>query len=714
MNLSEALDAALPEIPRARIARNRPPRLDPDLIIREEMLDGEPVVGILQRDKANYFRFSPSQWQLAQLFDGARSFEEIAELFSSQTGSAIGAEDVSQFADSLEESGLWYKTPQEKNLALNEKLIAQRDRRGRAKVNLAHISFSAWDPDRYLGWLDRAAGDFIYSRWCAMAAVLLFMFEVAVFVSTWKFMEPDIITFYTFTNKSFLDFAQFWFLLLIVGFIHESAHGLTCKHYGGQVHSMGLMFLYLAPAFYCDVTESWAYATKLQRLATIIAGIWIELMICGFAMILWFNTAPGEWLHDFMYQVILLTGIAVVVLNLNPLIKLDGYYFLTEVIEIPDLKERSTAFLSAWFQNRILRLPVAVPVVPRRRAPLFFLYAFISGLYSYTLLFVVVRFAFNVTYKWMAEFALIPAGALAFVVFRSRLRSLRGVLGQVWEKRLGASVRWRPAHAIVTALILAIFFLPLWRDRESAYYVIEPMHAHTLHAAVPGRVNAVFVHEGQTVHAGEPLLRMTSITAASMQAYATDQTGSARFQAFNAQLQGQSIGSAAAEQNAAERFTGLAREAQLSLVVSSPVDGTVLTRDPALLRDQDVASGQSLLDIADDGLRVVRVYIPAGELDRIPPSAEVGIILPGRFSVQRLRLVPPGGVAVPLPAGLVAKQKYQGMILPVFYCSRIPLPTQDGQQLLGLSGQARIFGVRRSIAERIVMVAYNLVKAHVW
>ncbi len=714
MNLSEALDAALPEIPKARIARSRPPRLDPDLIVREDVLDGEPVVGILQREKANFFRFSPSQWQLAQLFDGVRSFEEIAELFSSQTGSWIGAEDVSQFADGLEESGLWYKTPQEKNLALNAKLIAQRERRSRSKVNLAHISFSAWDPDRYLGWLDRAVGDFIYSRWCALAAVLLFVFEVAVFVSTWKFMEPDIVTFYTFTNKSLLDFVQFWLLLLIVGFIHESAHGLTCKHFGGQVHSMGLMFLYLAPAFYCDVTESWAYATKLQRLATIIAGIWIELMICGLAMIVWFNTAPGTWLHDFMYQVILLTGIAVVVLNLNPLIKLDGYYFLTEAIEIPDLKERSTAFLSAWFQNHILRLPVAVPVVPRRRAPLFVVYAFISGLYSYTLLFVVVRFAFNISYKWMAEFALIPAGALAFAIFRSRLRSMRGVLGQVWEQRLDVNMRWRPAHAVGTVLVLALFLLPLWRDRESAYYVIEPMHAHTLHAAVPGRVTAVFVREGETVHAGEPLLRLTSIAAASMQSYAADQAGSARFRAFSAQMQGQSIGSAAAEQDAAEQFTGIAREAQSSLVLKAPVDGTILTADPALLRDQDVATGQPLLDLADDGPRVARVYIPSGALDRIPPGAEVALVLPGQFSVLRLKLAPPGGDAAPLPAGLIAKQKYQGMTLPVFYSSRIPLPGEEGQQPFGLSGEAKIFGVRRSIAERIVTVGYDLVKAHIW
>ena len=148
MNLSEALDAALPEIPKSRIGRNTPPRLDPDLIVREDVLDGETVFGILQRGRANYFRFQPAQWKLAQLFDGSRSFEEIASLFASETGVFIAPEDVRFFAENMEENDFWYKTPQEKNLALSEKLTAQRGRRAQRKsrLNIAHITFSAWDP----------------------------------------------------------------------------------------------------------------------------------------------------------------------------------------------------------------------------------------------------------------------------------------------------------------------------------------------------------------------------------------------------------------------------------------------------------------------------------------------------------------------------------------------------------------------------------------
>lgn len=67
MNLSEALDAALPEMPKTRLSRSRPPCLDPDLIVREDMLNGEPIVGVLKREKRNFFRFLPSQWQIVQL-----------------------------------------------------------------------------------------------------------------------------------------------------------------------------------------------------------------------------------------------------------------------------------------------------------------------------------------------------------------------------------------------------------------------------------------------------------------------------------------------------------------------------------------------------------------------------------------------------------------------------------------------------------------------
>lgn len=716
MNLSEALDAALPEIPRARLTRARPPCLDPDLIIREDVLDGERIIGVMQRGKANFFRFEPLQWQLASLFDGVRSYEEIAALFQENTGSFIAPEDVRSFAQSMDASEFWYQTPQEKNIALSEKLLAQRNRRAnrKSKVNLAHISFSAWDPDTYLGWLDNKIGGFIYNPWSVTVLVALLVFQAAVFIARWDTLGPDILLYYNFAHKSAYDLAEFWVLFLFLGFFHETAHGLTCKHFGGQVHSMGLMFLYLTPCFFVDVTEGWVSSSRMQRLATIIAGIWVEMTLCSFAMIVWINTQAGERLHNFAYEIILLTGIAVVLINLNPLIKLDGYYFLTEFIGIPDLKERSTAFLSGWFQGRILGLPVEVPVIPRRRLPLFVLYAFTSGLYSYLLLYAVIRLTYNVGYNFFAEFAIIPAGALTYGLFKSRLRSLRRVAGSFWELHFAEGFRWRPIHLAAIAAVLTFTFVPIRRDRESAVFVVEPANTANLHSVVSGRIDAVLVREGEQVKAGQPLLRMTSVTASSMTSAASAQTGAAQFQAFDAQLRRQSIGSASAEQEAAARSAGLAQTVQSSLFVTSPAAGVVLTEDPSALLHQNVATGQSLLALAESGPRIARVFVPVSELNRIPDHAEVSLAPAGRFSSIRLQLTPMHGEAVSLPEGLIPHQDYKGIILPTYYSSRIVLPASQDNLPLGSSGDAIIFGKRRSLFQRGLDFATNLLHAHIW
>jgi putative peptide zinc metalloprotease protein len=615
----------------------------------------------------------------------------------------------------MDESDFWYQSPQEKNIALSEKLRAQRSRRAgrKSKVNLAHISFSAWDPDQYLGWLDRSIGRFIYNPWSVTILVALLIFQALVFISRWKVLGPDILLYYNFSHKSLYDVAEFWVLFLMLGFLHESAHGLTCKHFGGQVHSMGLMFLYLTPCFFVDVTEGWISATRVQRLATIIAGIWVEMTLCSLAMIVWLNTLPGQWLHDFAYEIILLTGIAVVLINLNPLIKLDGYYFLTESIGIPDLKERSTAFLSGWFQGRILGLPVEIPVIPKRRLPLFTIYAFVSGLYSYLLLYAVIRLTYNIFSNWLAEFALIPAGALAFGVFRSRLRALRSVIKRFFAHHFAGGFHWRTRYVLAAIVVLLVLFAPVLRDREDAFFVIEPARSAVIHSLAPGRVQAVFVQEGQQVHAGQPLLQMASNAVTSQRSAAVARTNAAQFQSFSSQLQQRSIGVAAAAQEEAAQNTTLSNQAQSALILKAPANGRILTTDPASLLDQNVSAGQSLLAIADETPEIVRIFIPASALNRIPPSAEIAIAPPGRFSVIRMQLTPIEDGAVSLPAGIVASQDYKGIVLPTFYCARIPLPESQGLPL-GDSGQAKIFGPRRSLAEHIAITIQNLIKAHLW
>ncbi|HTW44666.1 MAG TPA: HlyD family efflux transporter periplasmic adaptor subunit [Acidobacteriaceae bacterium] len=716
MNLSEALDAALPEIPKSRLVRTTPPQLDPELIVRDDLLDGEPIVVVYQRSTTNIYRFPPLQWNLVQLFDGVKSYEEIAEEYSAAYA-PITADEVKDLASGLDESNFWYRTAQEKNIAMSEKLRAERSRRSHKSVgaNLAHISFSAWDPDRYLTRVDNAIGEYLYSGWFTSLVVALFVFEAFVFYAKWPLLSHDIPLYYNFSKKSVADLTSFWLIFFVIGFFHESSHGLTCKHFGGEVHSMGFMFLYLTPCFYVDVSESWVSATRLQRLATIIAGIWIEMVMCGIAMVIWLNTPVGEPIHNFAYQIILITGLAVIVINLNPLIKLDGYYFLTEWIGIPDLKERSTSFLSGWVQNHVFRLPVEVPIVPRRRVLLFACYAILSGLYSYLLLFAVVRFAFNVLTHFVAEWAILPAALLTFVIFRSRIRIFGAFLANFYTARKESAL-WKvtPLRLAAFAVIAALLFVPIWHTREYGYYLVEPSDVQVLRAGVPGTVRGVYVKEGQFVRKGEPLADLDSLTYDIRSSAAQANLALANAQLENSEVYHQALGSAIAAHGEATRMHTMAAGESRFLTIRAPFDSRVMTASPETLVGKNVGQGENLITVASTGPPKIRIYVPAPALDRVHAGDLVAIDTHSTFLPVWVRLAPLSGETFKLPEGVLPPQQYVGIELPAFYQSRVQLDGPANALRPGMVGMATILDKRRSIAKRIYDGLRNLVRSYVW
>jgi hypothetical protein len=206
---------------------------------------------------------------------------------------------------------------------------------------------------------------------------------------------------------------------------------------------------------------------------------------------------------------------------------------------------------------------------------------------------------------------------------------------------------------------------------------------------------------------------MASPQAASMKSAALAQVHNARFRTFDAQLQGQSVGTAMADELAAQRMTSLADEAQSRLVLTAPADGTVLTENPRSLEDSNVAPGQPLIELAE-GERTARIFIPTSAFARVAAGSEASLQLPEEFEHLRVTLPQPESTPVSLPAGIIAKEKFQGIKLPVFYAARIALPSEAGNPMYGLAGRAKIFGQRRSLVGRVVLVLSNLVKTHVW
>src|SRR3984885_11545907 len=580
MNLTRALEVALPDIP-ARLIAQTCPRLHPDVVFKEHIVDGRPVVRVYVPGVDAMFNLAPATWELVNFFDGQRSFEQVAEAYTGETGQPISVDDVHDVADDFESIGFWYKTAREKNIALMLQSADQR-RNARKRKNkwgdLSLIKFEAFDPDDFLVWLEKRIR-FVFTWWFTLITLAAFACTATIFVLHWSEVSRDTLQFFNFADKTWLDVAVFWGITLVLSAIHEAAHGVTCRHFGGPVSSMGFALVYLTPAFYTDTTQGVVLCQPFERVLISVAGVWSELYLCTVATVVWWGTPPGTPVHDFAYVVLLMTGIATVLLNWNPLMKLDGYHILCDVIGILDLKEDSTAYVSAWVKRHGWRLPVEVVYVPKRRRLGFAVYAITSGLYSYTVLFILARFVGNVFRNFNPDWSFIPELGTAALIFRSRIRSAVNLMKFIYldkkdRLRIWLTSNWRPW---AVAGVIGFLLLPLWRESISGRFVLEASNRAMIRAQVAGAVEKVYAEEGQTITAGAPLVQLRNVPLEARRAQSEADYGIAAAAVNSAEISYAGTGAALQKRDQLAAENSILDSEVAALELKSPITGVVTT-----------------------------------------------------------------------------------------------------------------------------------------
>jgi putative peptide zinc metalloprotease protein len=715
MNLSEVLNVALPELP-ARRNNKAYPRLHPQLIIREQIEDEVPVMIGMITGGAFVFRFTPEQWQLVQLFNGERSYSDVSALYQQQTEFVISEQDLREFSEVLEDAGFWYKTSLSANVTGSQKTSEQRKQRVKKKqVDLSLITFTTWDPDVFLTKAHRALR-FIYTPWFTLLTLAIFAIMAMIFISGWSEISRDTLEYYTFTDKGAADLVEFWLLFFGLGYFHECAHGLTCKHFGGGVHQMGFMLIYLSPAFFCDIGEVYIYGGKWPRVASIIAGIWVELMFCSAASIVWWGTPPGSMVHDFAYKIMLITGVAVVLMNLNPLIKLDGYYLLAELVSVSTLKESSTDYLSSWVKRNLFRMPVEVPYLRRGRRGLFAGYAIISGLYSYTVLFVVVRFCYNVVGRMSPQWAFLPALALGLMILRSRLRSSWRFMKDLYLDKEQRFRNWwtLPRKAITGVIAAVVLCSPVWRQTVSGRFILEPEQRAVIRAAVPGQVVEVLASESMSVAAGAPVLRLRNLKIESETAEAESNLRTAEANARAAQFHYQDIGHAQAERASQSGRYRSAFEQSAALQVLSPISGVVVTPHVQNLAGSFVAEGTELVEVDDIKTLTARIYVPEFQIRRIAPGSPASLKMEALLQPMRGTVSSMTPASTEMGAGLEEEERYKGIAPPSYYAATVLVSNSDDNLKPGMSGEAKIQVGWHSIAGFMWEDVREFVQRKVW
>ena len=716
MNIANALKTALPELPE-RVIKRSVPKLDSRVIAKQQIETGKPTVLAKMPGASNFIRLEPSQWTLLQLFDGRRPYLEIAEQISRQTGVSYSEEAVREFSSFIQENtDLFYRSPLEKNITLHQSLRDQRRVRKRAKtIDFSDITLAEWPhADDFITRIYPRLR-WVYTWWFTLLAIAMFVLMGFMWAGRFGEIWRDSFEFYNFATKSGTDLIEFWFLFGAMAFLHESFHGLTCKHFGGNVEKMGFCLMYFAPTFFCDITQVWIYGGKWERIATVIAGIWGDLIVCFFATCVWWSTSTGMLVHNLAYKIMMVTGIGVSLLNLNPLIELDGYFIFSELIGEPELKERTSAYLSGWMRKHFFGMPAELEYVPRRRRFFYLAYAMLSGLYGYLLLTFLMIFAYNIVHSYSPAWAFVPAGLIGLWVFRDRI----GTLGR-FSKLLYLDKKERMWNSLspmrtagLGAVLLLLLFLPIWPDFQDASFVLEPAKQAFVHAAVRGRVAQVLVGEGQRVAAGQPLLQLENLDLQSEleKAQADLRTASAR--ATQNQLRYGDYGSAERERlHLVQEGRTLAEEAS-KLQITSPFAGIVATARVQDLKGSDLDEGASILELIDDSSLVARIYVPEFSMHAIHVGSSVRLRVPSR-------LLPISGILqsissdwVPLDPSLGEKEQLAGINPPRFYAAQVWL-RQAVDLHPGMTGTAKIEVVRRSLASFGWRFGTDLVARRIW
>jgi hypothetical protein len=612
------------------------PRCRPELRLVEQVYRGE--LGYILKDPTThkYFRFRPVEALVLQSFDGRRTPAEIATALMEE-GIRLSAAAVEGFARKLSQMGLMERTLGERTTLELERLRAERQKRRRRRMfrgDVTRMRWSVGDPD---GFLDRTMP---WVRWCftrtfLWASVALFAAYFFVIAVRWPEFYAALEQAYFPSSLTLGTIVLLWTVSIVVICIHELGHAYTCKVFGGQVHEMGFMLLYFEPCFYCNVNDAWTFPELRARLWVTAAGSWIQFVLAGLAAIVWSVTAPGTLVSDAAFATMLVGGVTTIVSNMNPLIPLDGYFALSDWLEIPNLRQRAFAHLGWWIKRRVLRMELEEPETTDRERRVFLWYGALAGVYIAVSLIVFLLIAGG----WAREtFGTIGVVLVVGWLFLSLLKPLRAGVNSLrlalrsrraaWRARGGmlSGARRRVGWGAVLA-VLAILLVPRWIT-VTGEFTTAPAGARALVAPEASIVGQIAAREGLTAPAGTRLVRLESPDLDRLRALAAREADSLAADGVLARGNGwpDEVERLDAERASAEaRLRALdARRADLTLRVST--SGQVLTARPELLLGRLAAPGDTVLLVGDADSLEVRVRLAGSGASLVRPGQVITLL----------------------------------------------------------------------------------------
>ena len=489
--------------------------------------------------------------------------------------------------------------------------------------------------------------------------------------------------------------------ILVLKVIHESGHALVCKALGGQVPEVGAQLLAFHPTFFVDVSDTWMWPQRRRRIAVAAAGFGAEMIVAALLFWLWRLLAPG-FARDLSLNLMFVASVSAVLFNANPLMRYDGYHILADLWREPHLRKHAFATLT----DALRRVIFGSRLVPRTVTPrrgLLTLYAIASTVYLVWIVSAVAGFL----ERALAPLGLEGAGKVLIAAWLiGMLVPTVGFLRTLFVDllRLDAARRTRPllVGAAVLGLLAAAAFAPVPIRVERAC-VVEVPSAGVLRAPESGVVVEMLVREGARVHRGQPLARIENRSLTLARERTALEVGHTKIALFSAAGESRAV---EVEQNLRHFNKARANSEQAarrteSLLLTSPCDGIVLTRQTERREGQRVRAGEEVLSIGGADQRECLLPLSEKEARRIQEGAVLALRLraapattySGRISAPPLRIkgddLPPALTA--LAGGEIAVDA-AGKVFSseVTHVARFTIETEGKLARPGSTGRVRL------------------------
>ena len=503
--------------------RELTPKLAPDVEVTRQAFRLQPFYIMRRRSTRRWHRLSASAYEFVARLNGHCTVDEAWQtLLATQGEQAPDQSEIISLLAELHEADLLIIDTELDIQKLVDRNQQRRLREKRQRFwNPLHIRIALLDPDGLLNRLDS-----VIPRPCLVPiAVLLGLLMVSVCVA----LLPEWLTLSSHldANHVFDPANLIWMICLypFMKLLHELAHAMVIKRYGGEVRETGIAFLVLVPNPYVDASAAIMFCNKYQRMLVSFAGILVELSMAALATIVWFNSEG--LLRDAALSVMILGTVSTLVFNGNPLLKFDAYYMLVDWLEIPNLATRSRQYVLSCLA-RSAGLTPATDISPADARERLWLLSYGVLCMSYKLI-LMCFIAWTLSNQFFFFGLVIAIYALFSVIAVPVYKLARFIVKQTARAQLRFYAGMAMSASFLTLLVLTLHVPGIvvtdgivWLPEQSQLRLEQSCEVVQLHAQ-PGTV----VKKGQHLFdcADEDLLAEQRTTAAQLQYLDAERSG---------------------------------------------------------------------------------------------------------------------------------------------------------------------------------------------